>query len=423
MEQNINKINVREVLEKISNSNIAQNAQSTQNKLDELNNELKETLGMIKFISQEMGKTNSTLSFKNIKDKVSQIEDLINKILSERYIKVSSGLYLEKGVGDSWDILGRIFKIFIFVKEEFDKIIKSTNTYEEVSNQINLQISETLNILKVFHQFILELSGTLNKNIHILKSSIHDIYNINDITYVPETTIIDKSKFKVDVTFKTKFGEVVVGYDGVVQDATYGVFSKLFSNLELDKINDDYFKNLNNIYEQIKPLFNKKYDGTQTQHGGDNDMMKNLYAFNIELQQTQKTMNDVINKLKEYEHYMFRFSNYISYQVYCSTVLVSDKQKFDYVYIDKLILEEYNKKISKIIQQFNNFNQITNVKEKDAIIYFNQYHYFTIKKLSKFIKFLLENINNKIIDIKKCKNNVYQLFIIFNQFKDILDVY
>ena len=57
------------------------------------------------------------------------------------------------------------------------------------------------------------------------------------------------------------------------------------------------------------------------------------------------------------------------------------------------------------------------------IFWFNIYHYFTIKKLQKFFEYIIPMTENKVIDIRRCKGDVYHNFVIFNQFKDILDVY
>jgi hypothetical protein len=111
------------------------------------------------------------------------------------------------------------------------------------------------------------------------------------------------------------------------------------------------------------------------------------------------------------------------YQIYCITIPTSGKEQIIYRYIDGNILSEYKNLVDKIIINFNNFTQLTNKKDRDAILYFNQYHYFTIKKLKKFFDFVIPNIGTKIIDIKMCKNDVYHTFTLFNQFKDILDVY
>lgn len=413
---------IKKIKEDLEHLNMIVDASYAKDKLVELNEEIKESLGMINFINQTMKEIQPTdASYNDMSLKLKRIDELINNIITKRYIQTGDKLYLEIEKGQTWKILSDIFSVFIRLKEDIDKIARSTESYDMVSIEISGHVKKVLDVLRIFSDTISKLLNSFNDAILMIRKSVYDTYKIEDIVFVSDDTKITPDQFKSQTSFSSKFEELIVGYDGVISDATTGVIKNAFNNLQLEKIKGNYLEKLNIIFDKIQPLVNKKYDGIQT--GGSEETIKSLYIFNIELQKVQKILNNVMLKWKEYQHFNYRFNNYFMYQIYCLTIPTSGKVQINYKYIDKNTLLEYKNLVEKIIINFNNFTQLTNGKERDATLYFNQYHYFTIKKLKKFFDFVIPNTGTKIIDIRMCKKDVYHTFTIFNQFKDILDVY
>jgi hypothetical protein len=101
-----------------------------------------------------------------------------------------------------------------------------------------------------------------------------------------------------------------------------------------------------------------------------------------------------------------------------------DKQSMKiYKFINKGILNFYYFIIKDILIRFNNITLQT-AQSEPFIINLNVFHYITINKLFKFIEFLLKSSKIRIdnyIDIKNCSGDVLYGFVLFNNFKDIID--
>jgi hypothetical protein len=430
----------KEIADGLQKLNVVLNAESAKERMVQLNEEIKESLGMVKFIHQTMkGLQPTATGQSDIGAKLQHIENLIDSINAKRYVETSDKLYLEIETGQTWKILSDIFSVFIKLKEDVDRIARSDETYDKISTDITINVKKVLEVLETFISTVTKLLTSLNDAVYMIRKSVYDVYSLDDIAFVPDGVKIDLEQYKTQTTFESKFEELMVGYDGIITDATAGILGNAFNKLQLDKIKSDYLDKLNGIRDNIKPLISKTYAGIHGMHGvqsggnkttngvyqvgGNEETIKNLYSFNIELQKAQKLLNDVLSKWKEYQHNYVRFNNYFMYNIYCLTVPTSNKIQINYVYADTNTLKEYSDVLSRIIIDFNNFTQISNEKEKKIISYFNVYHYYTIKKLQKFFEFVLPEVGNKVIDIRRCKGDVYHNFVLFNQFKDILDVY
>lgn len=147
--------------------------------------------------------------------------------------------------------------------------------------------------------------------------------------------------------------ELVVGYDGLITDEIIGLLESAFDNLRLDDIQNIYVGKLNNLYESIKTIHNKKYDEMQT-GGSSDENMKKLYNFNLELQRVQKKMNEFFFKWKEYQHYKLRYYNYFLYEIYSLSLYDGKHERTIYQFINREICEKYNNLLRDTIGKFNN---------------------------------------------------------------------
>jgi hypothetical protein len=158
------------------------------------------------------------------------------------------------------------------------------------------------------------------------------------------------------------------------------------------------------------------------QQGGNRELQDLIIKYDIEFQSTHKLLNDFNAVYREFEELNMRFINYFLFQIACIIRLLSRKQKL-YAFINKRMIQTYLKKLEDIVGKFNDIRSVSS--ERISIIkYLNVYHYFTIKKLYKFFSFLDKIVKDgEMISIDECVKEIYDNFIIFNQFKDLLNVY
>lgn len=427
-QKNISIQDMNRLFSDLSKFNSILSTEQTKDDLVKLDDKLKEPLGMINFIHSLIstkGTENSDLGI--IADKLKHIDELTKKIISERYVGTDDKMYIEIESGETWKILSDIFSIFVKLKDDIEKISQSKESYDKISEIISGHVISGTEKLEAFEKTLMKLLEYLNESLGIIQKAIYDEYKISDIIYTQKK--VSKEEFKSKYSPEKKFSTFVTGYNEVIASAMKKDFIDAFNELQFDKIKSDYFGKLDEIYGEIMPLITKKYVGIndktspESQRGGSEKTMRMLYKFNINLQKIQEMLNVTMLKLKEEQHYKMRFNNYLMYNIYCLTIPSSDKERKIYTYMDKDILIYYRTELNKIIMNFNNYQKISDKKEKDALIYFNIYHYFTIKKLCKFFDFMILNIGENIIDIDKCTGYIQQSFILFNHFKDILDTY
>lgn len=443
---NVSISDIDKIVNNVSKLNIVVNATDVRNKLKQLDNEIRESVGMIEFMHQKIDKSYApnTLNMYETNKKLNEIRELIKKIVDDKYLETEHGMFIKKReIGETWNVLKNIFSMFIETKENIDVIYNSTESYSAVSEKIAPYIDKCLENIMNFDNLISGMIKAMNNVITSIDKNINIDYNIKDVKFV-NGIIPEKQTFKLKLNMLQKLSELIIGYDGLITDETSSIIASAFDNLRLEDIQSKYISQLNKLYEELIPVLKRKFTGIDTieysgkniQKGGSERIIKSLYVFNLELQKVQKLLRELISKWKEYQHYKLRFYNYYLYQIYCLSIFndtsnndvskIDKQNKYTYQYIDKEILEKYNNILINIIKKFGNIGSTINDNKsntRERITYMNIYHYFTIKQLHKLFEYLLQIIGKQVIDVKLCSGTIRQSLILFNCFKDILDVY
>jgi hypothetical protein len=277
------------------------------------------------------------------------------------------------------------------------------------------------NLIEI-EKYIVILLTEFGNLIESIKKSVSCECDPDDIVYAENKEHLTKDSLKYKINTNQEFVEMITGYDGLITEKTIDIMDNAFDSLHLEDINDMYLNQLKLIYDKIKILDIKKYDGIQT--GGNKNMIQLMYKFNIKLQNIQSSLNILLIKWKEYQNYKMRFYNYFAYQIYCMTIFteLNIGEFYNYKYIDKETIIYYLKILQRIIQQFGNYDSVDE-KEKKYIEYLNIYHYFTIKRLNKLFTIMSNIIGENIINVDACHGDTRITLDMFNCFKKILDDY
>jgi hypothetical protein len=407
--------NIQNIINKVSNLKLNENMVNLQNNLERLDDKLNNNLGQIHFLNILMKKyfsSNIPDDFFQLEKNISHIENKINDILEKKYIQTSDHMYIEKNTSSDWSILLNIYSLFLKENEKF----KNINDRELLTQEIQENINENLNGILKFKELLLSLHSMIYNGIDLLQNFIYEKYNIQDIN-ITENNISSEQKFLL-ISPNQKTNEINYGYNefilNTIQNTIQQTQNKINSNYDFSKIISD----MKQLYQKIDNFVDAKYP--ELQYGGNN-ITSLLYQININIQFCGKMLNDLKISFSKYQHLWIRFNNYFSYHILCLTI--RNKEQKIYNYIDLNTLQHYSQIIKKIHNQFNSYLNLDD-NEKKSIEYFNFYHYMTIKKMDQFLDFLIQNLpKDKIININKCQNQVLDSFILFNQFKDILDVY
>lgn len=322
-------------------------------------------------------------------------------------------MYIEKNTSSDWSILLNIYSLFLKENKKF----KTLNNNEILNQEIQEKINENLFGILKFKELLLSLHELLHNGIDTLQNFMYDTFNVKDLTIVDNN--VSPDEIFLTISPNQKINEINYGYNEFVLHTIQNTINQTQNKISSIYDFSGLIQDMKKIYNQIDELVDKKYPDLQD---GGNNITTLLYQININLQFCGKMLNDLKIALAKYQHLWLRFNNYFSYQILCLSI--RNKQQKIYNYIDLETLQKYSKIIKKIINQFNSYLSMEKSSDKNAIEYFNFYHYMTIKKMDKFLSFLIQNLpNDKLIDISKCKNQIFDNFVIFNQFKDILEVY
>jgi ribosomal protein S20 len=404
------------LINKVSNLKLKEQLSQLQNNLERLDTKLNEDLGKIHFLNIVMKKyfsTNMTDDFSKLEKNMNDVENKINDILEKNYIKTPDKMYIEKTTSSDWSILLNIYSLFLKENETFKNLNNNEITTKEIQEKINENL---IGILK-FKELLLSLHELLYNGIDTLQNFIYDNYNVKDLMIV-DNNISPDEKILI-ISPNKKINEINYGYNEFVLNTIQNTIKQTQNKVTSIYDFSGMIQDMKKVYQKIDEFVDKKY--LDVQDGGSN-ITALLYQININLQFCGKMMNDLKIAFSKYQHLWLRFNNYFSYQILCLSI--RNKPQRIYNYIDLETLQKYSKIIKKIINQFNSYLNLENSPEKTSIDYFNFYHYMTVKKMDKFLDFLIQNLpQDKLINIPKCQNQILDNFVIFNQFKDILDVY
>jgi hypothetical protein len=239
----------------------------------------------------------------------------------------------------------------------------------------------------------------INTAMQYVRQVSHNDYDESHIAISKKN--VDPSKFQVEI-ISDGLTELMIGYEGLITDSVVTLLNNATDYAKIDTIEQTVEKQL---LEHITRLTDYIKD-----HPNTTSMELNVSILHSKIKLFVCNWNT-------FQQYKYRYYNYFIYCVYCITNNNTHPQSI-YRYIDTKILGHYLKILDDITTRFNS------PTNSDIIQYFNVCHYHTIKTLRNFFKFfgrVLEPM--QIIDVFYCQEDVKQSFIIFNQFKELLDIY
>ncbi|AYV84092.1 MAG: hypothetical protein Hyperionvirus17_12 [Hyperionvirus sp.] len=307
-----------------------------------------------------------------------------------------------------WDNVVVLYINFINNYKEMLGRIKSKSrneVFDLVENEVDKNLSE-------YDVFVKDLSGTKVE----LEKEVGYIMGLNDVHYDRADVVISKERI-----------EGISGSEGIGNAAAYLKEFKFTANEIVKPENIDI---LAGVFGVVGMSFDKasgaklnleipKFDLRVTQSGGSiftNTLISKLNQFGIRLQETNGLMGEVRSLNNEYINLSIRYNHYVIYTMLIATS-VNKKVRTYFKYLNEPILSHYYGIIVELDRR------ITVGEYDEKIKYFDIYHYFTIKRMRGFIKFLIGELSpNEIIVVERCTGTVRDSFVVFNHFKNILNL-
>jgi len=190
--------------------------------------------------------------------------------------------------------------------------------------------------------------------------------------------------------------------------------------------------NLNTFKGMYSPDFAKFKEPVQTTTpiSGTNIIGTPLYGGNINglSDKVAKLSNEVLSYSEDLNKYkqQVKIYNKLQLQLFTHTMfltLIVTNQLFAesyvvYEYINRGTITFYDRIVKNILKKIDEHIS------SDEILYFKKYHMITLMKLSSFLDGVSQNVDAKnVIDIKNCKGETANRFLLLNYFKLILESY
>lgn len=370
------------------------------------------------------------------RNKYSDIVHKLNKIIQTYFYNFSDkpNVDLDKDVNlfikseeAKWENIISIYMNFISNYKSILETIKGQNNLIATIEIVNKNIDDNVTEFNEFIELLVSTKIKLGTALGEFNSLVDIQYNKSDIKLTNEIeNIIDVSRRSLYIS-SIKFTDIPQlikpGNIGVLRSIIEGSISELTAattfdlNLSLPEIENrvmrvNYGGSINNTFE-TKIFYQSGGIGIENL----NNTIQKLSGFGIQLQNVNLIMGDIRKLYNYYIQLKIRMNYFILYIMMIGTNI----NKYDFVYykfINRLTLDYYNKILMEI-------NRRIIIGQRDKYIeYFDKYHYFTIKRLIKFCNFIISEVGDSdVVSINECTGKIRDTFIIFNNFKDILDNY
>lgn len=291
--------------------------------------------------------------------------------------------------------------------------------------------------------FILSMQS-IRSNIRTIIDQMQDVTNpnisIHDIAKYPkdaETPIYVetieyknlKTSLPIDIIDNRRFEDFYRSIENAIDNTA--IESVVANNIgkikkaldDINSIGDISSNQIENIIDLDKSIQKSKSD-VAIQLGGrldislHNEISESLLILVNEISKAGEHVGDIYDNLERIKQLHTRFNNYLIYLVYIGTAHERLNFIVRHKYINRGILQYYKAIMADILIEF------TSNKPRIDTLYFNRYHYFTLKLMFNFVDFMIRNMEPMdIIDIERCDARVRLLFNIFDHFKDLLDSY
>lgn len=352
--------------------------------------------------------------------------------------------------------------------EMLEKIFKKINKMYTTTKKTNTEINEILVKVKEANKAIEQLEKYDNTNEVITR-----VIKLDDLVKKISDTLSDRSDtnshsfelFKVN--FLSLYGkykgkeikerDVLYWYNDNIDQRIakqYNLPEKYFDGRFTQRISNNFLLKESDIDQKLEVLRNMIHEAGDPLTNfvdvinPDFKQMKENSRIADTIQIAQRLMvqnggavsfDDVLHGFSQWEIEMKLF--YINYETYKKDIkkynilqlqllthtlfqtLIITNQLFEadhvvYNYINVGTLTFYHRIITTIV------NKIKVGDKSDKILYFNKYHHMTLLKLKFFIESLIMTVEpSDVIDIRECKGEAVNRFLLLNYFKDILESY
>lgn len=407
-----------------------QTLEETYNKMKAFQNKLDQMIQILK------PATDQSRDFEAQIQPIITMRDKYNKIINDLETKIQN-LFYNPVPNQKLDLNN---ETFLFIKSDRNKwenliaiYMHFIGNYKTTVNQIrNKDFSETIEIVNAnidenirqyndFMNSLPEFKNQLQNKINDLYEMIDIKYDKTDIKYTNNVTNIqmieDRNKFIKTINF-TEISELIKPGNITIYENIYlNLINNLKPvididlNLELPPINSNRIK-----IQKIESNIPYQLGGTNYDENLINNTIDKLNQFALELQNTNSIMGEIRVLNESYIQLKIRINNFILYIMLIESNINKSTMSY-YKYVNKLIVKYY-------WDILNEINRRSAIGDYDKYIeYFDIYHYVTIQQQLKFYQFLLTNMDDSIISIDDSTGNVRNSFVIFNNFKNILDQY
>jgi hypothetical protein len=328
--------------------------------------ELQDTVDIIKYAKEQVRKQLTSEQFDYLFD--SKLYSQFEKNINNDEIKI-----LYKPQEHILNNVNKTYNMFVRMKEKLDK-------------DNHIKVEEYIIKITLFSKYL----SKIIEHLQDIQKTMKEAYECN---YTSDDVIDIRLKHMDDTKNGTKNDE----YLNNIPDIIEKMLEYIYDDLNLERINKKYINKMNDLHE-AKEQYTLQYN------------VDWIYKFNTKLKNIQEKIDIFTYNWNLYQQYKTRYYNFYLYQIYC---LVKPINTFKYV--TKKLLKEYSDCIDAIISK----SQLPN--QSIDILYFNTYHYFTLKRLCKFLIFMIDTLDkNDIVDISKCSNDVYYDFLLFSHISDKL---
>lgn len=313
-----------------------------------------------------------------------------------------------------WENLLIIFKTFVFdyngILEEIAPLKDNNIIHEKITEKIRNDIIRNLDLLSEFKIFLDKIKVEFANKVKLLDDQ-HIEFTPDDIYYVPakekDTIYNYTERFtllntnKLHIVEQNNVDRLTTNYSSILQSLSIVNLSNMAKGLG-----------------QMPPIYPQSHQYTNTYQymngGSDADIMNQLLKLGTLLNDVNKEMGTVKKYIDAYTQLEIRYNYHLIYLTIITNPPVTNMML--YKYINKGLIQFYLTIMLNIMKLIRN--------QSPTAEYFNIYHYVTLQKLIYFCQYLVKNMNSTdIIDIAKCKNNPSKLFLLLNNFKDILESY
>lgn len=399
--------------------------------LSTMDNELQNLIGKIDAIHIMSGNVNI-----NSSEKVTQLKMRIDKLIGDLNKRVSShtfeGMITDEELYESVDDtnLGKFKKglldSFVLFVKDYNDTIKRLNMYDKntILDKLDLDLKETLKDIDTFVQYVTPIKMEVKQLLSQLVTLSKPTFDQKDVKILNTTTMkelplytkrlnFSKTDVKTDIIDTNKFNT----FRDAVENAIKGVdmqkyVDKYISHIKanIDSVDVNIIKLNSDVYTIEKPT-----SSIIPMAGGNADTISTL---NNKITHLGQLIGEIYDDLERVRQLYIRYNNYVIFLLYTTMVQENTTNFIYYTYINRGLLQFYRSILSDILRRFS----IDDPKH-DAI-YFNKYHYFTVKRLYEFTVYLTNILKPmELIDINACTGNVKDSFNVLNHFKDILDSY